>query len=116
MEAIKHRVIHVEGMTCEGCERSVIERLLSKDGIRSVEADSQTGRVEVCYDLLKINLKTIESEIIDLGYRPNVSFLGKIRSGWAHFTEENEHGNLTAKSSPCCSNPDEHLAKKQGDL
>jgi copper chaperone CopZ len=113
METIKHRVITVKGMTCSGCELRVKDRLTQMEGVEGVQPNFQEKRVRVSYDLMKTNLKAIEGAIDDLGYSANPNFLARLWAGWIHSTEENERENLSAKPLPCCSHPDELLAKRR---
>jgi copper chaperone CopZ len=113
MDTIKHRVISVKGMTCSGCEMRVKDRLLEMEGVKHVEPNFQEERIRVSYDLMKTNLKAIEAAINYIGYSANPNFLSRLWAGWIHSTEENERDNLKAKPLPCCSHPDELLAKKR---
>ena len=113
METIKHRVITVKGMTCSGCEMRVKDKLMSIEGVENVEPNFQEERIRVSYNLMKTNLKAIEAAISGLGYSSNSNFLARLWAGWIHSTEENERDNLSAEPMPCCSHPDELLAKKR---
>ena len=55
--------INIEGMTCSHCESNIVNSLLSLKGIRSVQANYQSGQVILegsNYDINKIE-KIIES-------------------------------------------------------
>ncbi len=39
--------IHVEGMTCDGCARSVRAALLAIDGVTDAKADPETGATQL---------------------------------------------------------------------
>lgn len=41
------RDLRVEGMSCEGCEASVVDALHEVSGVERAEADHETGRVTV---------------------------------------------------------------------
>jgi copper chaperone len=41
------RDLRVDGMSCGGCEASVVDALRDVDGVESAEADHETGRVSV---------------------------------------------------------------------
>ncbi len=65
----KEVVIHVEGMTCTGCERSVENALKQIDGVVEVEANHQ--KKEVYVELSKDIPKEVLFEAIEkAGYTP----------------------------------------------
>ena len=107
-EIIKKRDIEVSGMTCEGCEKNINETLSSLDGVIEVKADKK-GTVHVEYDLMKINLESIESKLSELNYKPVSGFFGKIKHGFIVFTEENEYDNMHAEPHSCCTLPGEKV-------
>jgi len=47
---MSERIIHVDGMTCGGCEASVIRILNAINGVDGVHASSETGKVVVELD------------------------------------------------------------------
>lgn len=107
-EIIKKRTIHVSGMTCEGCERTIDNALSEIDGIKAVKAD-KTGRVYVEYNLRRINLEAIERVIADLNYEITKGFFNRLKREWIHFIEQNERDNLSTVSYSCCVDPTERL-------
>ncbi len=107
-EIIKKRTIHVSGMTCEGCERTIDTALSEIDGIKAVKAD-KTGRVYVEYNLRKIDLEAIEKLISDLDYEITDGFLNRLKREWIYFFEQNERDNLSTVSYACCVDPTERL-------
>ncbi len=42
--------LHVEGMTCSGCEQRLSKALRRVDGVREAAADHRTGEVRVRFD------------------------------------------------------------------
>jgi len=92
-EDIKRRKLHVEGMTCGGCENRINSELSGLDGIKTVRAD-KGGTVDIKYDLMKIRLDAIEQKINDLGYRSSPGLVDRISRSWRNFTEENEYDNM----------------------
>ena len=111
MESIKNRKILVNKMTCEGCEEKIKKEIANLNGVIEVNADHKTGKVNVKYDILKIDMKSIEFKLKKIGYGIKGGFFNKLKIGFIHFLEENEKDNLTSKSSPCCSDPSEILDK-----
>lgn len=56
----------VEGMTCTDCEAEVASAVESVDGVYRVEADHQSGEVEVTTE--SGNEDTVRQAIHDAGY------------------------------------------------
>lgn len=64
------RELHVDGMTCGGCEQSVVKALLKVQGVTAVRADHTTGTVTVDgEDLVEAGLG---AAIEDAGYELKV--------------------------------------------
>jgi copper chaperone CopZ len=49
-------VLNVPDISCEHCERTVVEALRPLDGVRSVAVDIPTKRVTVDYDEARTNI------------------------------------------------------------
>ena len=111
MESIKNRTLLVDNMVCEGCEEKIKKEISNLNGVLEVEVNYKTGKTKVKYDILKINLKSIEYKLKNIGYNLKGDFLIKLKIGFIHFLEENEKDNLTGKPSTCCSDPKEILEK-----
>ena len=60
--------LHVEGMTCKGCENAIKRALKKRDGIISVDASHVNENVVVSFDVSKISSSDIKEAIIQLGY------------------------------------------------
>lgn len=106
-EIIKKRDIHVEEMTCGGCERNIDETLSAIDGVKDVKVDRK-GSVHIKYDLMKVNLQCIEEKIKEINFRLGTGFFDRLKRGFINFTEENERGNMNAAPHSCCTIPEEH--------
>lgn len=61
-------VLDVEGMTCTGCENTISNAVKQLGGIVDINADHQTGRVEVTFDTTLVDLKSISQAITGKGY------------------------------------------------
>ena len=112
MNTIKQRKLHVSEIHCANCENTISEELSKLNGVTKVHPENKNNSVEIEYDLMKINLKDIESRLSEIGYPVKKGFFNSIKTGFIKYSEENEKDNLTSKPSPCCSNPDEILEKK----
>ncbi len=65
----------VEGMTCGGCEVAIEMAVGRLEGVQSVEADHETGTVEIVFDRTRLGLDAIAETIRKLGYRPQLEAL-----------------------------------------
>ena len=61
-------VIHVDGMTCDGCENAIKAGVETLDGIASVESSFEEGWTKVKYDKAVTSVEDIEGKITDTGY------------------------------------------------
>lgn len=113
MVIIKKRKLDINKMTCSGCEQKIKKALQELKGIKNIKADYKIGELKLEYNLLEITLKDIEPEIVNLGYLLPDGFFNKLKRGVTHYKEETERDNYLAKSTPCCSNPDEIINKSK---
>ena len=67
MDTMKHRTLSVLGMTCTGCEEKVEDMLKEMRGVKRVEADHQSGLIDLEYDLRTVILADIEAKVEALG-------------------------------------------------
>lgn len=58
--------LHVDGMTCGGCEQSVTNALLRIDGVTAVAADHASGVVKV--DGENLSDEALRAAVEDAGY------------------------------------------------
>lgn len=63
----QQRTIPVDGMTCDGCERSIQSALTGLEGVHSATADHSLGTVQVRFDDT-IAEDTIRDQIRQAGY------------------------------------------------
>lgn len=61
-------VLHVEGMTCGGCENRVEIVLGRLDGVRSATADHRAGQVRVLVDPARTPVSALVEAIATAGY------------------------------------------------
>lgn len=64
---MKETIINVEGMVCGGCENRVVNALKDIDGVESVIANHENGKVTVTSNG-DINMGVIKEKIEDLGF------------------------------------------------
>jgi copper chaperone len=60
--------LKVEGMTCGGCVQSVQKALTNRDGVRTANADLDTGMVMIEFDNKVIQKTGLEKAIVDAGF------------------------------------------------
>ncbi len=68
-EVVVSAVFHVDGMTCGGCEQAVKTSVGSLPGVRTVEADHESGMVKVVWVPEVVSVKEIINAIEKPGYR-----------------------------------------------
>jgi copper chaperone CopZ len=64
----------VEGMTCTGCENTVINNVKSIDGVTEVSASHESGMVKISINSDKADTTAIREKIIEAGYTPVNNF------------------------------------------
>ncbi len=66
---IKTYTLHIEGMTCTGCEVAIITRVQKITGVQEIQANHKTGKGFIRLDANKTNIKQIINAIEELGYK-----------------------------------------------
>jgi len=61
--------LDVKGMTCTGCENSIVRALASLDGVYEADADFQKELVVVKFDPALVNIEQITDAITRTGYQ-----------------------------------------------
>lgn len=59
----------VEGMTCEGCERTVSRVVGNLEGVTASKADRKSSTVSVEFDPSKVNVAKIKDAVNGVGYK-----------------------------------------------
>ena len=67
-EFLTHVHLDVKGMTCEGCENTVISNVKKLEGIQEVTASHTNEEVVVVYDSTRTDLHALSHAIEDAGY------------------------------------------------
>lgn len=62
------QVINIEGMTCDGCVKSVDSALTQLDGVQSVEVDLEGNKASVTYDSSAVAVDAIVEAIEESGF------------------------------------------------
>lgn len=60
--------VAVEGMTCDGCVRSVTRAVSALPGVESVAVDLAGRRATVRYDVARVSLDRVREAIRDAGF------------------------------------------------
>jgi copper chaperone len=60
--------LSVEGMHCDGCEEGITEELIAIEGVETVEADWETGRVIVRHHERTAPTDALVADVESLGY------------------------------------------------
>ncbi len=115
---LRKRKLKIEGMTCSGCEQKIEEALQELKGVKSVNANHETGKLILEYDIVETALKEIEPHIEDLGYHFSSGFFGKMKRASIYDADktarENYSANMTQGSRlNCCDlNQDKTLKRR----
>lgn len=64
----ENTVLHVKGMSCGHCVKTVEESVGKLDGVNAVQVDLKAGTVEVTFEQGQISVKEITETIEDQGY------------------------------------------------
>jgi copper chaperone CopZ len=104
---IKKRKITVTGVKDRLSKDKIRNNLSKKEGIITVDVDSQKSCLNLHYDLKKINLERIEKFIRRWGFELSNRITERFKRGMAKFTEQNELDSLYAAPSSCCLDPKE---------
>jgi copper chaperone len=62
-------LLHVQGMTCTGCEERIGKVLSRLDGVREAGADHRTGEVRVAFDPAQVSAGALAERIEQAGYQ-----------------------------------------------
>lgn len=62
-------LLHVQGMTCTGCEERIGRVLSRLDGVRQAGADHRTGQVRVAFDPDLVAAGALAERIEQAGYQ-----------------------------------------------
>jgi copper chaperone CopZ len=66
--ATKTVILHVEGMTCEGCEMTISKAVNGIEGVVDVNASYTDSLTTVVFDTSKASIVLISEKINELGY------------------------------------------------
>jgi len=64
--------IAIKGMTCKKCERTIRKALLTKNGVKEVSIDRETGIAEISFDPSMTDIPTLNEVILRKGYAPSI--------------------------------------------
>ena len=64
----ERRVLTVNGMTCDGCERRITSALGDVSGVEEASADHEAGTVKVKVDPTVAGSEAVRHTIEELGY------------------------------------------------
>ncbi len=60
--------LHVNGMTCTGCEQRIKRALAQVDGVVRSTADHRAARVKIVFDEARTSVQAVQARIKDAGY------------------------------------------------
>lgn len=109
---IKKRKIAIAGMGNAIDADGLKIQLEKKEGVISANLNKPKRKLEIEYDLWKINFEIIEKSLVELGLGLSQKIAERIKRGMAKFTEQNELDNLKANPVSCGLCPNESCRKK----
>jgi copper chaperone len=109
---ITHRALLVPGMTCENCERTIINTLGALNGVVEVTTNLPRKKVKITYDASTVGFDTLAQAFANMGYPLEDNLWARFRYALYRFTDGNAFDNARIPTSPCCSNPKGIYAKK----
>lgn len=62
------KVLKIQGMSCNHCQRAVEEALSSLAGVQSVDVDLAGGKATVSYDPGQVSVESMRDAIEEAGY------------------------------------------------
>lgn len=65
---MEYITLNVEGMSCEHCVHSIKSNVGELNGVGDVKVHLQEGKVDVSYDISKVEVKDITDVIEEQGY------------------------------------------------
>lgn len=65
---LNKKTLQLEGMSCSGCETIIENRLKKLNGVREVNVNYQSGKLEITYDATEISLEKIIKIIEKMDY------------------------------------------------
>lgn len=113
MALVKHKSLDLGHIEDFAKADKYVDHLVDLPGVLKVSLDSHHGKIDLSYDLEKINFKTIIKALTTVGYNAPTSIWTRLKRGWVFYTEENELDNYNTPAQPCCSHPDEILEKSK---
>jgi copper chaperone len=70
MNTIVTKQIAIEGMTCDGCVRTVDKALRGQRGVKEVRVDRNSAMATVTYDSGETDIPELHDTLLKAGYRP----------------------------------------------
>jgi copper chaperone len=107
-----HRALSVPGMTCENCERTVINTLGALDGVLDITTNLRRKKVKITYDASIVGFDALAQAFARSGYPLENDLWSRFRYALFRFTDGNAFDNAKTPASPCCSNPKGIYAKR----
>ena len=71
--AHKTRIINIDGMTCDGCVKSVHNAVESLEGVQTVSVELENNLATVSFDSDKVSAQDIANEIEEAGFDATVA-------------------------------------------
>ncbi len=91
----------------------IAQSLLEAAGVVEVHVGPGFSRVQVTYDVSRIDFSRIEHILTDCGFPPPGNWRQRVRRAWYGFVDENVRDNAPSSSGNCCSQPTNIYASRK---
>lgn len=65
---IKKVELNIEGMTCNGCEKTIEANVMKLEGVKAIKANHETGKANLEYDASNVDMEAIKKVVAKKGY------------------------------------------------
>ena len=84
-----------------------VETLAGLPGVLEADIDPAKTQLRVSYDVTRLQFPALVRALKSVKLLRNPGWWDRFRFSWYGYMDINNRDNITAKSSPCCSNPEE---------
>lgn len=101
-----NRKLHTHILKDQANIRNAVDVLAGLPGMLEVGTDTAGKHLRVRYDTMEIQFPALIRALKSHGLMTEAGWWDRLKFSLYGFTDTNTRDNATAKSSPCCSNPE----------
>ncbi len=64
---MKKQTLHIDEMSCQGCVEKIEKALKQKEGVKNIQIDLPSRKVEIDFDETHICLEELKTHLADIG-------------------------------------------------